>query len=80
MILMDKHPKFSRHIALMPINNRRLIKLVMLICFNSAMFLCYGVDVVHFSNDHNTVSSLICVCKNKPPMEFLNTFLQISKI
>ena len=47
----------SCHMASMPINDRRLIKLVMLICFSSAKFLLQGVNVVSFSNDHSIVSS-----------------------
>ena len=66
--------------ASMPINDRRLIKPVMLICFCSAKFLLKGVNIVYFSNDHNIVSSLICGGQNKPPMEFLFPFLQVSKV
>ena len=79
MVLISKHPKFSCHMALMPINDRRLIKLVMLICFCSAKFLLKGVNIVYFSSDHNIVSSLICWGQNKLPMEFLDPFLQVSK-
>ena len=50
----------------------------MLICFCSAKFLLEGVNIVYFSNDHNIVSSLICGGQNKPPMEFLDPFLQVS--
>ena len=32
----------------------------MLICFGSAKFLLYGVNIVPFSNDHNIASGLIC--------------------
>ena len=39
MVLINKQPKLSCHMASMPINDRRLIKLVMLICFCSAKFL-----------------------------------------
>ena len=62
----------------MPINDRRLNKPVMLICFCSAKFLLWGVNIVPFSNDHNIVSSLICGGQNKPPKEFLDPFLQIN--
>ena len=79
MVLINKQPKLSCHMASMPINDRRLIKPVMLICFCSAKFLLKGVNIVPFSNDHNIVSSLICGGQNKPPMEFLDPFLQISK-
>ena len=65
--------------ASMPINDRRLIKSVMLICFGSAKFLLQCVNIVSFSNDHNIVSSLICRGKNKLPMEFLDSFLQVFK-
>ena len=64
--------------APMPINDRLLIKQVMLVGFSSAS--CEGVNAVHFSNDHNIVSSLICGCQNKLSMELLDPFLQISKI
>ena len=62
----------------MHINDGRLIKPVMLICFGSAKFLLEGVNIVSFSNDHNIVSSLICGGQNKLPMEFLDPFLQVS--
>ena len=79
MVLINKQPKLSCHMASMPINDRRLIKPVMLICFCSAKFLLLGVNIVSFSNDHNIVSSFICGGQNKPPMEFLDPFLQVSK-
>ena len=79
MVLIDKRPKLSCHMASMSINDRRLIKLVVLICFCSTKFLLEGVNIVPFSNDHNIVSSLICGGQNKPPMEFLDPFLQMSK-
>ena len=79
MVLINKQPKLSCHMASMPINDRRLIKPVMLICFCSAKFLLKGVNIVPFSNDHNIVSSLICGGQNKPPLEFLDPFLQIYK-
>ena len=79
MVLINKQPKLSCHMASMPINDRRLIKPVMLICFCSAKFLLEGVNIVSFSNDHNIVSSLICGGQNKPLMEFLDPFLQVSK-
>ena len=79
MVLINKQPKLSCHMASMPINDRRLIKPVMLICFGSAKFLLYGVNKVSFSNDHNIVSSLICGGQNKLPIEFLDPFLQVSK-
>ena len=79
MVLINKQPKLSCHMASMPINDRRLIKPDMLICFGSAKFLLKGVNIVSFSNDHNIVSSLICGGQNKLPMEFLDPFLQVSK-
>ena len=79
MVLINKQPKLSCHMASMPINDRRLIKPVMLICFCSAKFLLEGVNIVSFSHNHNIVSSLICGGQNKPPMEFLDPFLQVSK-
>ena len=78
MVLINKQPKLSCHMASMPINDRRLIKPVILTCFCSAKFLLYGVIIVSFSNDHNIVSCLICGGQNKPPMEFLDPFLQVS--
>ena len=63
MVLINKQPKLSCHMAAMSINDRRLIKPVMLICFCSAMFLLYGVNIISFSNDHNIVSSLISGAK-----------------
>ena len=79
MVLINKQPKLSCHVASMPINDRRLIKPVMLICFCSAKFLLKGVNIVPFSNDHNIASRLICGGQNKPPMEFLDPFLKMSK-
>ena len=77
MVLINKQPKLSCHMASMPINDRRLIKPVMLICFGSAKFPL--VNKVPFSNDHNIVNSLICGGQNKLPMEFLDPYLQVSK-
>ena len=62
MIIINIHTKFSNHMASMPINDRPLIKQIMLIGFMSAKFCFYGVNVVHFSNDHNVVSSINCRC------------------
>ena len=59
MVLINKQPKLSCHMASMPINDRRLIKPVMLICFGSAKFLLYGVNIVSFSNDHNGPRSAV---------------------
>ena len=42
MVLINKHPKRSCHMVSMSINDRRLIKPVMLICFCSAKFLLKG--------------------------------------
>ena len=75
MVLINKQPKLSCHMASMPINDRRLIMPVILICFGSSK----GVNIVSFSNDHNIVSSFICGGQNKLPMEFLDPFLQVSK-
>ena len=65
MVLIDKHRKLSCHMAPMPINDRHLIKLAMLICFSSAKFMLKGVNIVPFSTYHIIVSSLICRCHNK---------------
>ena len=59
MILINKQTKLSSHMSLVLINDRPLIKHIMLIWFSSAKFLLQGVTVVHFSNDHNIVSNLI---------------------
>ena len=64
MVLINKQPKLSCHMASMPINDRRLIKHVMLICFCSAKFLLKGVNIVSFSNDHRIVSSLTMLKTN----------------
>ena len=81
MVLINKHPKLSCHeLISMPINDRRLIMPVMLICFCSAKFLLLGVNIVPLPNDHNIVSSFICRCQNKPLMEFLDPFLQCLKV
>ena len=77
MVLINKQPKLSCHMASMPINDRLLIQPVMLIGFGSAKFLLKGVNIVSFSNDHNIVSSLIYGSQNKLPMEFLDPFLQV---
>ena len=69
MVLINKQPKLNCHMASMP---------VMLLCFGSAKFLLKGVNKVPFSNDHNIISSLICGGQNKPLMEFLDPFLQMS--
>ena len=79
MVLINKQPELSCHIASMPINDRCPNKPVMLIFFCSAKFFLYGVNKVSFSNHHNIVSSLICGGLNKLPMEFLDHFLQVSK-
>ena len=57
MVLINKQPKLSCHMTSMPINNRRLIKPVMLICFCSAKFLLWGVNIVSFSNDNNILAA-----------------------
>ena len=63
----------------MPINDRRLIKPIVLICFSGTKFLLKVVNVLHFSNDHYIVSSLIGGCENKPHMEFLDPFFKFLK-
>ena len=42
----------------MPINDRRLIKPVMLICFCSAKFMLKCVKIVSFSNDNKIIAAL----------------------
>ena len=44
--------------ASMPINDRRLIKPVMLICFCSAKFLLEGVNIVHFQTPTTVLAAL----------------------
>ena len=51
MILINKHAKLSSHTATMPINDRPLVKQIMLIGLSSAKFLLKGVNVAHFWND-----------------------------
>ena len=60
----------------MSINDRLLFKQIMLIGLSSAKLLLWGVNVVHFSYNHNVVSNLICRRWNKLPIEFLDPFLQ----
>ena len=60
MILINKYTKFSIHMTSMSINDRLLVKQTMLKGLSSAKLLLKGVNVVHFSYDHNVVSSLIC--------------------
>ena len=54
MVLINKQPKLSCHMASMPINDRRLIKPVKPYLRGGGL-------------------------QNKPPMEFLDLFLQVSK-
>ena len=56
MVLINKRTKLSSQMAPMPINDIYLIKQIR---FSSAKVLLYGVNEVHFSNDHNIYSSLI---------------------
>ena len=63
--------------ASMPMNDKHLIESVMLICFNSAKLLLFGVIVVHFSNDH-IVSSLICGCQKSNLYVIPCPFFEIS--
>ena len=58
MVLINKYTKLSSHVTSMSINDRLLVKQIMLIGLSSAKFLLYGVNVVYFSNDHKVVSSL----------------------
>ena len=59
MILINKYTKLSSHIASMSINDILHFKQIVLIGLNSAKFLPLDVNVEHFSNDHNVVSSPI---------------------
>ena len=65
--------------ASMPINDRRLIKPVMLICFCSAKFMLKCVNIVSFSNDNKIFAALSAGGQSKHPMEVLEPFLQVSK-
>ena len=48
MFSINKHTKLSSHMAPMPIKDKPLMKLIMLIGISSAKFLLLGVDVAHF--------------------------------
>ena len=58
MILISKLIKLSSHIAPMPISDRPLVKQIMLICFISAKFLLYGINVVHFFQTTTLLAAL----------------------
>ena len=58
MVLINKQPKLSCHMASMPINDRCLIKPVMLICFCSAKFLFKGVKIVSFQTTTTLLAAL----------------------
>ena len=62
MILINKYTKLSSHMTSMSINDRLLIKQIVLKCLSSSKFLLEGVNIVQFSNDHvhNVVNSFIC--------------------
>ena len=45
MFYINKHTKLRSHIALIPINDRQLIKHIMLIGISSAKFVVLGVNV-----------------------------------
>ena len=88
MVLINKQPKLSCHMASMPINDRRLIKPVMLICF-AVLSACFRVLIKYFFQTTTTLLAALSAGggggggggggKNKPPMEFLDPFLQMSK-
>ena len=48
MILINKNTKLSSHMASMSINDRPLVKQIMLIGLSSAQLLLNGVNEVHF--------------------------------
>ena len=79
MILINTHSKLSSRIAPMSINDIHP-KQIMLIGLSSAKFLLCGVNVVHFSNDHNIASSITFRHKNKLSMEFLDPFFKFLKV
>ena len=58
MVLINKQPKLSCHMASMPITDIRLIKPVMLICFCSAKFLLEGVNIVPFQTTTTLLAAL----------------------
>ena len=58
--------------ALMPINDRLFVKQIVLSSFSSAKLLLLGVNVVHFSDDHNIVICRLAV-------DILDPFLHFQK-
>ena len=58
MVLINKQPKLSCNMASMPVNDRRLIKPVMLICFCSAKFLLKGVNIVFFQTTTTVLAAV----------------------
>ena len=58
MVLINKQPKLNCHMAPMPINDRRLIKPVILLCFCSAKFLLKGVNIEPFQTTTTLLAAL----------------------
>ena len=58
MIIINTYSNISCHMALMSINDRPLVKQIMLIGLSSATFLHYGVNVVHFQTATKLIAAL----------------------
>ena len=54
MVLINKQPKLSCHMTSMPINDRRLIKPVMLICF-ALLSSCFRVLILYLFQTTTTL-------------------------
>ena len=74
MILINKLAKLCSQKARMHINDRFLIKQILLIGFSSDKCLLEGVNIVLFSNDHNIFSSLIYGFLNNLPGPLSSNF------
>ena len=58
--MINKYTKLSSHMVSMSINDIPLVEHIMFIGLSSTKFLLYCINVVHFSNNVNVVSNLIC--------------------
>ena len=64
----------------MPINDRRLIKPVMLISFCSAKFMLKGVNIVSFSNGNKIIAALSAGAKANILWKSWNPFFKCLKV
>ena len=80
MVLVNKQPKRSCHMASMPINDRRLIKPVMLICFCSAKFLLEGVNIDLFQTTTTLLAALSTGAKTNLPWNSWIPFFKCLKV